>query len=165
MFKDTTSPVPLEEKDYVISPSPPEVSPQIDSRNLPTSFKPFGNQGFGNPVASQCSLQMVWVQLRPQCCSGSGEKHLLRTGAGAWACSAKKAVSTSSWNHAPSPGTVLVFFSQPLTSLCHMSPYGEKKSRGISCSLTTKEFWNYVLWSSKEYVLLQVHLLILDQEM
>lgn len=110
MFKDTTSPVPLEEKDYVISPSPPEVSPQIDSRNLPTSFKPFGNQGFGNPVASQCSLQMVWVQLRPQCCSGSGEKHLLRTGAGAWACSAKKAVSTSSWNHAPSPGTVLVFF-------------------------------------------------------
>lgn len=41
MFKDTTSPVPLEEKGCVISPSPPEVWPQIDSRNLPTlSFKP-----------------------------------------------------------------------------------------------------------------------------
>lgn len=144
MFKDTTSPVPLEEKGCVISPSPPEVWPQIDSRNLPTlSFK---------PTWQSCSKQCC---LRPQRCDGNGEMHLLRIGAGAWACSTENAISTFSWNHAPSPGTILAFFFLPLTSLLSVvTIWRKKKSRGISYSLTTKEFLNYVLWSSKEYVLL-----------
>lgn len=50
IFKDTTSPVPLEEKDFVISPSSPEVSPQIDIGTFPQALSPLGN-----PVASQRS--------------------------------------------------------------------------------------------------------------
>lgn len=58
MFKDITSPVPPEERDCVISPSPCEVSPQIDSRNLPKSFNPPW-QSCGKPVfcCRQCECR------------------------------------------------------------------------------------------------------------
>lgn len=82
------------------------------------------------------------MQLRPPRCRGSGEKHLLRIGAGAWACSEEKAISTLCWNRAPSPGTTLASFFQPPTSLCHLSPCGEKKNQGeFHAVWWPKNFW------------------------
>lgn len=45
----------------------------------------------------------------------------------------------------PSPGTILAFFSASHITLSLVTIWRKKKSRGISHSLTTKEFLNCVL--------------------
>lgn len=144
MFNDTTSPVTVLFLLHVL-----RYHLRLTSGTFLQALSPLGN-----PVASQCSaadsvnaaetsvLQWQWGEA-PAKDWGWSLSLLCRKGCFHFLLEP----CPISWHYTS-------FFFQPLTSLCHLSPYGEKKSRGISCSLTTKEFLNYVLWSSKEYVLL-----------